>query len=42
MPEKLTKSNYLGSKRRLAKFIVDRFPDGAKTVADPMLSLIHI
>ncbi|MHC5055987.1 MAG: DNA adenine methylase [Planctomycetota bacterium] len=36
MPEGLEKSNYLGSKRRLAKYIVDRFPDGAKTVADPM------
>jgi HK97 family phage prohead protease len=36
MPEKLEKSNYLGSKRRLAKYIVDRFPDGVKTLSDPM------
>ena len=36
MPERLEKSNYLGSKRRLAKYIVDRFPDGAKTLSDPM------
>jgi len=30
------KSNYLGSKRRLAKFIVDKFAEDARTVFDPM------
>ena len=32
----LVKSNYLGSKRRLAKYIVGRFPGGAGTLYDPM------
>ena len=30
------KSNYYGSKRRLAKSIVDKFPEDAKTIFDPM------
>ncbi len=32
----LDKANYIGNKRRLAKYIVDKFPKGAKTLYDPM------
>lgn len=32
----IDKANYVGNKRRLAKYIVDKFPEGAKTLFDPM------
>jgi len=30
------KANYIGNKRRLAKYIVGKFPEGTKTLYDPM------
>ena len=30
------KANYVGNKRRLAKYIVGKFPEGGKTLYDPM------
>jgi len=35
-PDLLEKANYVGNKRRLAKYIVGKFPDGGKTIFDPM------
>ncbi len=32
----MEKANYVGNKRRLAKYIVDKFPDGTKSIADVM------
>jgi len=34
--ETVYKANYVGNKRRLAKYIVDKFPEDVKTVFDPM------
>jgi DNA adenine methylase len=36
MPEILAKSNYLGSKRRLAKYIAEKLPAEGRTIFDPM------
>ena len=37
-----SKANYLGNKRRLAGYIVDKFPEGAKTVYDPMCGVSSV
>ena len=34
--EPMEKANYVGNKRRLAKYIVGKFPEGGKTAFDPM------
>ena len=36
MAVEFEKANYVGNKRRLAKYIVGKFPEGAKTLYDPM------
>jgi len=35
----LAKSNYLGSKRRLAKYIAGKLPSDGKTILDPMCGI---
>ncbi|MBW2109282.1 MAG: DNA adenine methylase [Deltaproteobacteria bacterium] len=34
--EAFEKANYVGNKRRLSKYIVGKFPDGGKSIFDPM------
>ncbi len=34
--DEFLKANYVGNKRRLANYIVGKFPEGAKTLYDPM------
>ena len=36
MDKKLQKANYIGNKRRLASYIVKKFPEDGKTIFDPM------